>query len=315
MNRPGVLDPLEVYPVFHAGPNAIVVSAPAKLNLFLEILRKRPDGYHDLESLMLAVDLFDTLELRANAGGIISLSCDIPGLPTDNQNLVVKAANALRSHVKRLTLGADITLTKRIPMQAGLAGGSADAAIALVALNEIWKLALTREELAVIASSIGSDVAFFLTPPAGWCIGRGELVSPEVVGRTLDFVVVCPSVGLATADVYRKLTVPTSPANGEAVRMAVRSGDPILLGSAAFNRLEEPAFELSPRVEQIRNRLAGLAPCGARMSGSGSAVFAVCRDRAEAFRVAAAFRSASPTLDQDSRIYVVRSFAPLGMRG
>jgi 4-diphosphocytidyl-2-C-methyl-D-erythritol kinase len=310
MNRSGVLDPLTVYPAFHAGPNAIVVSAPAKLNLFLEIIRKRPDGYHDLESLMLAVDLFDTLEVRANTSGAISLICDVPGLPTDKENLVVKAAVALQNHVNRADLGADIRLTKRIPMQAGLAGGSADAAIALLSLNEIWKLALTRDELAVIASSIGSDVAFFLSPPAGWCIGRGELVSPELVGRTLDFVVVCPSVGLATADVYRKLVVPTSPVNGEAVRAAVRSGDPMAIGRATFNRLEEPAFALSPRVEQIRNRLAGIAPCGARMSGSGSAVFAVCRDRAEAVRVASAFRNANPTLDQDSRIYVVRSFAP-----
>ncbi len=307
---PGALDPFAVYPAFHAGSDAIVVTAPAKLNLFLEIHRKRPDGYHDLESLMLAVDLFDTLEIRANSGSDISLVCDTHGLPTNHQNLVVKAANALRTHVIRPELGADILLTKRIPMQAGLAGGSADAALTLLGLNEIWKLALTRDELAVIASSIGSDVAFFLTPPAGWCIGRGEVVTPEPVGRTLDFVVVCPSVGLATADVYRRLVVPASPVNGEVVRGAVRSGDPVAVGRAMFNRLEEPAFALSPKVEQIRNRLAGVSPCGARMSGSGSAVFAVCRDRAEAVRVASAYRSADPTLDQDSRIFVVRSLAP-----
>ena len=310
MTPTGVPDPLAVYPAFHAGPNAIVVAAPAKLNLFLEILRKRPDGYHDLESLMLAVDLFDTLEILVDRSGSITLTCDRIDLPTNHENLIVKAAHALRAHVGRDDLGASIRLTKRIPMQAGLAGGSGNAALTLVGLNEIWKLALTRDELAVIASSIGSDVAFFLTPPAGWCIGRGEIVTPEPVGRTLDFVVVCPSIGLSTAEVYRKLAVPGSPVSGESVRVAVRAGDPMAIGRALFNRLEEPAFALSPKVEQIRNRLAGVAPCGARMSGSGSAVFAVCRDRAEAIRVAAAFRSASSVLDQDSRIYVVRSFAP-----
>ncbi|MBA4189742.1 MAG: 4-(cytidine 5'-diphospho)-2-C-methyl-D-erythritol kinase [Planctomycetaceae bacterium] len=310
MTRLGVPDPLAVYPTFYAGQNAILVAAPAKLNLFLEILNKRADGYHDLESLMLTVDLYDTLEIRGNSSGAISLVCDTPGVPTGPENLVLKATTALQMHVNRLDLGASIRLTKRIPMQAGLAGGSTDAAIALLGLNEIWKLALTREELAVIASSVGSDVAFFLTPPAGWCVGRGEVVTPEPVGRTLDFVVVCPSVGLATADVYRKLAVPASPVSGEPLRAAVRLGDPTAVGRALFNRLEEPAFALSPKVEVIRNRLAGVAPCGARMSGSGSAVFAVCRDRAEATRVAAAFRNADPGLDQDSRIFVVRSLAP-----
>ncbi len=308
MTRPGAPDPIAVYTASHAGAGAIVVAAPAKLNLFLEILRKRPDGFHELESLMVAVDLFDTLEVRADPSGMIALSCDAPGVPTDGSNLVVKAAEALRALAGRADLGAAIRLTKRIPTQAGLAGGSSDAALALVALNRIWKLALTRDELAVIAASIGSDVAFFLAPPAGWCVGRGEVVTPEPVGKPLDFVVVCPPVGLATADVYRRLTVPTSPVGGGAVRAAVRAGDPVAVGRALFNRLEEPAFALSPVVEQVRERLAGVSPCGARMSGSGSAVFAACRDRAEAGRVAAAYRRAEP--DQGSRVYVVRSVAP-----
>lgn len=308
MTRPGAPDPLAVYTASHAATGAIVVAAPAKLNLFLEILRKRPDGYHDLESLMVAVDLFDTLELRADTSGRTALTCDAPGVPTDGSNLVVKAAEALKAAAGRADLGASIHLTKRVPTQAGLAGGSADAALALAGLNQIWNLGLTRGELAAIAASIGSDVAFFLTPPAGWCVGRGEVVTPEPVGRPLDFVVVCPAVGLSTADVYRRLVAPTAPVGGNAVRAAVRAGDPGAVGRSLFNRLEEPAFALSPVVEQVRERLAGVSPFGARMSGSGSAVFAVCRDRAEAGRVAAAYRRAEP--GQDSRVYVVRSVAP-----
>lgn len=310
MSQPGPQDPFAVYPAFHAGRDALVVAAPAKLNLFLEILRKRPDGYHDLESLMLAIDLFDTLEVRPEPNAAITLTCDPPGLSTGRDNLVVQAAEFMRSQVGQPNLGASIRLTKRIPMQAGLAGGSSDAALALVALNQIWKLALTRKELAGMASQIGSDVAFFLNPPAGWCTGRGEFVTPEPIGRALDFVLVCPPVGLATVAVYRQLTVPESPVNASEIRTAFSKGDPEAIGRALFNRLEQPAFMLSPVVEQVRHRLARLAPCGAIMSGSGSAVFALCRNRDEAGWVAERFRLDRPAAEPESRVLVVRSLAP-----
>jgi 4-diphosphocytidyl-2-C-methyl-D-erythritol kinase len=310
MTRPGAPDPLAVYPVFHAGSDAVVIAAPAKLNLFLEVLRKRPDGYHDLESLMVAVDLFDTLEVRPATAGVISLTCDPPGLSTGPDNLVVKAATVLRDHAKRSALGAAIRLTKRIPTQAGLGGGSSDAALALLALNEIWKLALTRDELVAIGAVIGSDVPFFLTPPAAWCTGRGEMVTQEPIAQPLDFVLACPPVGLGTADVYRALAVPATPVPGDSLRAAARAGDPEAVGRATFNRLEEPAFGLAPLVKQTRDRLAALGPCGARMSGSGSAVFAVCRSREEATRVATAFRDSRPANESESRVFVVRSLAP-----
>jgi len=313
MTRPRHADPLAVYPAFQAGLDGIVVAAPAKLNLFLEVLRKRLDGYHDIESLMVAIDLFDTLEVQAQTGDTISLSCDPPELSTGPDNLVVKAANLLRERAGRPELGAAIHLTKRIPTQAGLGGGSADAAATLLALNQIWKLAQTREELAAMGASIGSDVAFFLTPPAAWCEGRGDAVTPEPVARPLDFVLVCPPVGLATADVYRRLeapATPSSPIRGDALRQAVRAGDPDAVGRALFNRLEKPAFALAPAVERVSRRLAGLGPCGAMMTGSGSASFAVCRSRQEAIRLAAAFENARPQSEPESRVLVVRSFAP-----
>src|SRR5207253_1923620 len=153
--------------------------------------------------------------------------------------------------------------------------------------------------------AIGSDVPFFLTPPAAWCTGRGEVVAPEPVGRPLDFVLACPPVGLGTAEVYRALAVPNTPAPGDSLRAAVRAGDPVAVGRAAFNRLEGPAFALAPVVKQTRDRLAALGACGARMSGSGSAVFAVCRSREEANRVAVAFRDARPADQSESRVFVV----------
>lgn len=313
MTRPGATarraDPLAV----HSGPGARVVAAPAKLNLFLEVTAKRPDGYHDLESLMVAVDLFDTLELFERGDDAVALACDPPTLSAGPDNLVYKAAVALRARAGRNQLGATIHLTKRVPMQAGLGGGSSDAAAALVGLNEIWKLGLTREELVAIAASIGSDVAFFLTPDsqAAWCTGRGEVVAPEgPPARGFHFVLVCPPVGLGTAGVYKRLTVPPEPKSGAALRDAFRAGDPAALGRELFNRLEGPALELEPLVGRVRHRLAACGPCGALMSGSGSAVFAVCRDRAHAVEVASSFRAARPADEPESRVLVVRSFTP-----
>ena len=294
-------------PAFPAGPGGLVVAAPAKLNLFLEVTGKRPDGYHDLESLMVAVDLYDTLDLHATADGVLALTCDPPGLPTGPENLVWKAADRLRTAAGRPALGASIRLTKRIPTQAGLAGGSTDAAAALVGLNQVWGLDLPKAELAAVAAEVGSDVSFFLDLPAAWCTGRGEVVWPETPGAAFHFVLVCPPVGLATAEVFRRLTLPAAPVSGDAARAAFRAGDPDALGRALFNRLEPPAFGLAPLVGAVYQRLAGLEPAGCRMSGSGSAVFAVARSRPDAVRLAAAFRAATPAGEPDSRVLCVRT--------
>jgi 4-diphosphocytidyl-2-C-methyl-D-erythritol kinase len=300
-------DPLAVHPAlppaFPGGGDGAVLAAPAKLNLFLEILGKRPDGYHDLESLMVAVDLFDTLELRGTATGTVALTCEPATLSAGPDNLVHRAAAALRNRANRPDLGAEIRLTKRIPTQAGLGGGSSDAAAALVGLNRIWKLGLTRQELVAIAAPIG-------------CTGRGERVTPEPTPTGRDgaagfyFVLVCPPVGLGTADVYKRLAVPARPEPGDAVRAAFRAGGADALGRALFNRLEGPAFGAEPLVGRIRHRLGALGPCGALMSGSGSAVFAVCRDRDHAVQVAGAFQDARPADEPESRVLIVRSLSP-----
>ena len=295
------------HPTFPVGSSGLVIAAPAKLNLYLEMLAKRPDGYHELESLMVAVDLYDTLELHPRADGQLLLSCDPPGLPTGPENLVYKAADRLRSRVNRPDLGATIHLSKRIPTQAGLAGGSSDAAATILGLNRIWELDLPRHELEMVAAEVGSDVAFFLNLPAGWCTGRGEIVTPEPAFHAFHVVLVCPPVGLGTADVYRRLEVPATPTRGTAAREALRSGDPEALGRALFNRLQSPAFGLAPIVEVVYRRLAGVNPAGCLMSGSGSAVFAVCRDQQDAARVAGLFRATTPPGEPESRVLVVRT--------
>lgn len=297
------------HPLFPVGRDGLVIAAPAKINLHLEIIAKRPDGYHELETLMAAVDLFDTLELHPAPDAVLNLTCDPPGLPTGPENLVHKAADRLRRWVNQPGLGASMRLVKRIPAQAGLAGGSSDAAATLIGLNRIWGLNLPEPALAAVAAEVGSDVAFFLGLPTAWCTGRGEVVVPESAPpRPLDIVLVCPPVGLGTADVYRRLTVPAHPTSGEAARKAIRAGDPEALGRALFNRLQAPAFDLAPAVETVYRRLAGLNPAGCLMSGSGSAVFALCRGPQDATRVAAAFRAATPPGEPESRVLIVRTY-------
>src|SRR3954469_7342886 len=155
--------------------DGVEVLAPAKLNLFLEVLGRRPDGYHEVETLMVAVDLFDRLTFRESPSGEITLRCDDPGLPTGSENLAVRAAERLRDESGR-RLGAHIDLHKSIPAGAGLAGGSSDAAAALAGLDRLWDLKTRPDRLATLASGLGSDVPFFLKAGAAICRGRGERV-------------------------------------------------------------------------------------------------------------------------------------------
>lgn len=260
------------------------VSAPAKVNLFLEVLGKRADGYHEIATLLLAIDLEDELDFAPASAGELSLTCDDPALTTGPENLVLKAASRLREATGCPT-GARIHLRKRIPWAAGLGGGSSDAAAALEGLNELWKLGLSPAALARIGSEIGSDVPFFLNGPAAWCTGRGEVVAPVAVGRPLDLVLVKPPEGLSTAEVYRRLTVPEKPVDGRAAREALASGDVEALGRALFNRLQEPALAMNPAVAEADHRVQGVGAAGSLMTGSGSALFALCRSPAEARRV------------------------------
>jgi 4-diphosphocytidyl-2-C-methyl-D-erythritol kinase len=283
--------------------DGIVARAPAKLNLFLEILAKRPDGYHELETLMVAVSLYDTLVFREEIGGDIQLECTEPRLSTGPDNLVCRAARLLQEQTgtKR---GARIRLIKRIPTQAGLAGGSSDAAATLAGLNQLWRLGLPQDTLIALSGRLGSDVAFFFASPAAWCTGRGERVTPLVPGQRFWFVIVCPPFGLATADVYRNVQVPMLPRSGREVCEALSAGAVDALGRQLFNRLQPVAEALRPEIAALAAHLAALEPAGQLMSGSGSSLFALCRHRDEARRLASAL-GCGP--DQGLRVFVVRS--------
>jgi 4-diphosphocytidyl-2-C-methyl-D-erythritol kinase len=284
---------------------AVRARAPAKVNLFLEVRHRRADGYHDLATLMTAVSLYDTLEFTDDPSGAVRLACDHPGLSTGPDNLVCRAADLLRRRTGHPG-GAGIRLWKRIPLAAGLAGGSSDAAATLAGLNRLWRLGLGKAELAGLGAELGSDVAFFFATPAAWCTGRGERVEPLTPGRTLDLVLVCPPVGLSTARVFGGLTVPAQPRDGAALRQAFVAGDVEQLGRLLYNRLQPVAESLCPEVAAASRRLADLGPAGQLMSGSGTTVFALCRGRSEALRVA---RALDPGMDvgDGTRVCIVRS--------
>jgi 4-diphosphocytidyl-2-C-methyl-D-erythritol kinase len=258
----------------------VEVLAPAKLNLFLEVRGRRPDGYHEIETVMVAVDLFDTLTIRDEPSGEIRLRCSDPTLPVGGDNLVIKAADRLRA-ATGCRRGARIELSKVIPAQAGLAGGSSDAAATLAGLDRVWDLGIPGHQLDALAAEVGSDVCFFNHVPGAVCRGRGERVEPVPIIDRYHFVLVCPAVGVSTADVYRRVAPPESPRSARAVLEALGSGGTAELGPRLFNRLQPVAEAIRPELIRAKTALAGLGPLldGSAMSGSGSAYFGLCRNR------------------------------------
>jgi 4-diphosphocytidyl-2-C-methyl-D-erythritol kinase len=279
----------------------VVVWTPAKINLFLEVLGKRPDGYHDIHTLMVAIRLYDTLVFRSQSSGL-HLDCSRKDLSAGPDNLVLRAARLLQERTG-CAQGARIRLVKRIPLAAGLAGGSSDAAATLLGLSKLWQLGLPRAELAKLGAELGSDVPFFFHSPAAWCTGRGEIVKPVAVNaQPLELVLLCPPFGMMTADVYRHVKVPAPPQSGETIRSALTTGNAETLGPLLFNRLEEAALAVDGRLAGYRQRLAERQPAGLSLSGSGSSWFALCRSNAEATSLATALASAT-----DGYVLAVRS--------
>jgi 4-diphosphocytidyl-2-C-methyl-D-erythritol kinase len=287
-------------------PDSVCVSAAAKINLFLEILGKRSDGFHELQSLLLAVNLCDELEFSPSDSGI-SLTTDVPGLSTGPDNLICKAAELLRQRTG-CQRGAVIRLTKRIPWAAGLGGGSSDGAAALAGLNVLWNLKLTLAELSALGAELGSDVPFFLNGHCCWATGRGEILQPVPMTRVWNFLLVKPPEGLSTADVYRRVNVPSAPVDGTRIRAALQAGDLQELGAALHNRLQEAAFELSPSVAALHARLQQSGAVGCLMSGSGSCLFALVHDASEAQQIVDGLLSGSASeVLPGTRTYIVQS--------
>ena len=264
----------------------LLARTPAKLNLFLEILGKRPDGYHELVSIMQTVSLYDEIEFeRADEG--IALSSSTPEAPADASNLVHKAATLLQAESGSRS-GARISLTKRIAIGAGMGGGSSDAAATMIALNRLWGLELQPDRLHDLAARLGSDVPFFLKGGTSLCRGRGEIIEPLEGVAPLTYVIVMPWVSVSTREVYQNYRpdLTSAPVDYKLflnkLRGTVRLEEPIF-----FNRLEAVTTQLVPQLIVVAESMKRAGLRGVTMTGSGSAFFGVPPVRKEASKAVA----------------------------
>ena len=268
--------------------------APAKLNLFLELSGTRPDGYHEIETFAVPIDYFDTIEFEPGEGNELHLRIlkeehfdAVEIIPDGEANSVCKAVRFMQRYTGT-ELGGQVTLHKWIPSQAGLGGGTSDAAAMVLLIDSAWKLNLPRSELALASAELGSDVPLFIHSKPVVCRGRGELTEPIDGVPPLDFVVLVPKFRLSTAAVFRQhdLMEHTPPQPVKPVLDAARSGDLEKLASLLFNRLETAAFALCPELENIRQTMERFSPLAVKMSGSGTAMVALCRSREESETIA-----------------------------
>lgn len=256
------------------------LSAPAKINLSLRIVDRRPDGFHEIETFIIPISLADQLTLEKDeAGHGIQFQCDDSSVPSGEENLVVRAALAFFEHIQ-VPADVRINLKKRIPHGAGLGGGSSDAASTLLGLNELFKTNLPQEGLAELGENIGSDVPFFLFQSAALCRGRGERVSPQPFPDRFSLLLLKPEFGVPTASAYARWResreIPGIPYGPQEFR-----------GHRFCNDLERPVFEKFVFLGEIKRWLLQQKEVAvALLSGSGSTLFAVLKDNGQAEKLA-----------------------------
>ena len=275
----------------------ITIKAPAKINLFLDVVGNRQDGYHNIKSLLLPVSLFDTIRIERrvrNISAFISPVCRFEGIPwgfsmgSKDDNLITRAANVFKTFTA-CRKGAAIFLTKRIPIGAGLGGGSADAAAVLIGLNRLWKTGLSTEQLMKIGARIGCDVPALIHGGASCMEGRGETISPINDLDESDFLMllVYPGFAISTRDIYQrydrhfKQSRPrgSSGSKFNLVKAGLKRGSMHLVGTGLFNALQATVFRKYPLLEIIKNSLEQAGAEHVQLTGSGSTVFVLLKER------------------------------------
>lgn len=267
--------------------SSLTVWSPAKVNFFLEVLGKRPDGYHELITLMACITLADRITFRAVTGEITGETVAGPGysaaLPEWEHNLVFRALDLLRRESGVLR-GMQVRLEKRIPQQAGLGGGSSNAASALLAANRLWGLNWSAQRLAELAARLGSDIPFFLGSGTSVCRGRGEIVQSLQGLAGIPLVIAQPPEGLSTPRVFAELDWDGERRDLQPALLAMQRRSASALADSLFNRLEIPAARLSGWPSILRAGFDRVACLGHQMSGSGSCWFGLFRNRKVAWR-------------------------------
>ncbi len=291
---------------------ALAVLAPAKVNWYLELLGKRDDGFHQIETFMSTVSLYDTLSFTLRDDDRLALTVkyehaeEVGSVPDGPSNLVLKAAEAVRavcpSNVAQR--GVDIVLHKRIPPAAGLGGASSDAAATIKGLNVLWKAALDMRQMHDIAAELGSDVPFFLTGGTAFCEGRGELISPINAPSSHWLVIGKPPTGLSTPHVFSRVSLADSPPVSRLQETSAEFGLRLVdgrvtaTGRLLFNRLQRFALPMNEEVAEVRKEfqlLQEMGRCsGHQLSGSGSSYFGLFRSKRLATNSAVRLRGRMP---------------------
>jgi 4-diphosphocytidyl-2-C-methyl-D-erythritol kinase len=280
------------------------LNAYAKINLTLDVLGDRPDGYHDIETVLHTVELHDSLVLREDGDGI-TIRCASPGVPADTQNIVYRAAQTLKETFQ-IPRGVEVALTKCIPIASGLGGGSSDAAVTLLGLAQMWKLRLTDRQLMDLASKIGSDVPFFLAGGAALAMGRGERIRVLRPLPTTWVVLARPAIQVSTEWAYKTLdheSVRRRPDTAGLVQ-ALEAEDPAGVGRLLCNVFEDVIAARYPVMAAIRERMMAFRPLGVSLSGTGPVLYALAPNEAAAREIGAGLAPLS-----DVEAFVTRTFA------
>ncbi|MCM3342301.1 4-(cytidine 5'-diphospho)-2-C-methyl-D-erythritol kinase [Paenibacillus sp. MER TA 81-3] len=260
--------------------------APAKINLLLDVLRKREDGYHDVEMVMTMVDLADRLEMEELPRDAIIISSQAGYIPLDEKNLAFQAAKLIKGRYE-VKQGVYIHLDKKIPVAAGLAGGSSDAAATLRGLNRLWRLGISDEELQRLGAELGSDVPFCVTGGTAIARGRGEKLETIENPPQCWVVLAKPPINVSTADVYGRLRAQHIQEHPSLARMlqAIQGQDFHTLCESLGNVLEDVTLPMHPEVQQLKETMEKLGAEGVLMSGSGPTVFGLVSKESKIARI------------------------------
>lgn len=272
----------------------VTVKAPAKINLSLDVLGKRPDGYHEISTVMQAVSLYDTVTVSDNDSGEVTVFCGYEGVPNDDKNIAVKAAYRFFDYCKMPVRGVHIEIDKQIPTQAGLAGGSSDGAAVIFGLNQLFDARLTPADMNAIGERVGADVPFCIAGGTKLCTGTGTDLKKLPQFRCKSIVICKPdAVSVSTAEAYQKVdSLAKHPCYTDEMIKALYSRDLFMITSTIFNDFEL-ALQI-PEVNEIKKIMLSSKASGAGMSGSGSAVFAVFSSQGKAEKCAEKLKQTYP---------------------
>lgn len=273
--------------------NILKVTANAKINLYLDVIGKREDGYHNLETIFHSIDLHDEVILSERKEAGISIHCNHPDVPTDHRNLAYRAAKSLSDEVGGIG-GLDIHLNKRIPVAAGLAGGSANAAATLLGVNHLFGLGVPEDIIIRIGTKLGADVPFCIQGGAAYGTGIGDILTPLPPLEDVSLLLVNSGVQISTKDVFDKLQISLTRCSNNSIiiKSYVATSDLIGIADNLYNLLEKPVFTDHPELVDLKTELSKQEGClGVLMSGSGATLFALMENFTAAHRCKTIFEN------------------------